>query len=164
MRCLIPFWFPTWAASENANQLFHNSPHLYFWHTTSPTWPLTFTVRLTQFRITMGTHFWVFVSTFLERGGAMGGSPTKQGKKTLHLQPRLLACFCSRHSQWPLLPRASPYGIIIRLLSLSLLFALQKSHGTGEPQSFFPLKSFFVILNLHVTHIWLMSFWKSTVA
>lgn len=116
-------------------------------------WPLTFTVRLTQFRITMGTHCWVFVSTFLERGGAVGGSQTKQGKKTLGLQHRLLVCFYSRHSQWPLLPCASPYGIVIRLLSLSLLFALQKSHGPGEPQIFFPLKSFFVILNLCYSYL-----------
>lgn len=146
MRCSMSLLIPIWAASEmpiSLSTALHTCTSDTTQHFSHET--LNFTVRPTQFRITMGTHFWVFVSTFLESGGAMGGSQTKQGKKTLHLQHRLLACFYSRHSQWPLLPRVSPYGTVRRLLSLSLLFALQKSHGTGEPQVFLPLKSLFVI-------------------
>lgn len=166
MRCLIPFLIPNLSSVRECQSAFHNSPHLDFRHNPA---------LLSRDRSASLSGWLSLESPWEYTSGCVceyisrkrwchGGSQTKHGKKTLHLQHRLSACVYSRHSQWPLLPRVSPYGIVIRLLSPSLLIGLQKSHGTSEPQIFLPLKSLFVILNLYVTHIWLVSFWKSTVA
>lgn len=124
---------------------------------------LNFTVRLTQFRITMGTHFWVFVSTFLERGGAMGGSQTKQGKKTLHLQQTF-----SLLLQQTLTMALAPTCFSLRYCHKTS-FTVPPVCSSKKPRhrwasSFPPTEVSFCNLNLCVTHIWLVSFWKSTVA